>query len=270
MHRENATPWEKETSSRVFRLFTLIELLVVIAIIAILAAMLLPALNKAKLKAHSVTCINNLKTIGTFSQFYGNDYYDYIVPDNLRSTKEKITLPPASDVFGDGNNKYTYYMVFNALGYTKFYKRGGPDAVTNGAKTFFCPSMSLGTSNMFSRMYWGLNSYCVSSAVLHKNPWYFGEAESNKNWFRFADVKSASKKWYISDGASTTKYIYSGTLMIPNGYSPGDGSSVPHDWHRGNVNMLHIGGNVSSFRAQYVYGNKLYYLATTEHIRYDR
>ncbi len=57
--------------------FTLIELLVVIAIIAILACMLLPALQKARLRAQVAKCKSNVKTFTLTTQLYCSDNSDH-------------------------------------------------------------------------------------------------------------------------------------------------------------------------------------------------
>jgi prepilin-type N-terminal cleavage/methylation domain-containing protein/prepilin-type processing-associated H-X9-DG protein len=58
--------------------FTLIELLVVIAIIAILAAILFPVFAQARAKARQISCLSNMKQLGTATLMYAQDYDETI------------------------------------------------------------------------------------------------------------------------------------------------------------------------------------------------
>ena len=64
--------------------FTLIELLVVIAIIAFLAALLLPALQSAKARAHTTVCTGNLKQLQLAWQMYTQENGDALAPNYAR------------------------------------------------------------------------------------------------------------------------------------------------------------------------------------------
>ena len=73
--------------------FTLIELLVVIAIIAILAALLLPALARAKEKAKSVQCLNNMRQIVLATRLYADDFQDLLLPYGVYGANPGQVVP---------------------------------------------------------------------------------------------------------------------------------------------------------------------------------
>ena len=67
----------------------------VIAIIAILAAMLLPVLSKAKQKAQTTYCMNNLKQLQLAIEMYADDNHQEF-PDNAGATITFNAWSPAT------------------------------------------------------------------------------------------------------------------------------------------------------------------------------
>lgn len=134
--------------------FTLVEMLVVMSIIMIMASMMLPSLTRAKEKAKTITCVNNLHQLGLAMRMYVDEHNGKYPNNRVFDTGDQRwkNLRPAPGGF-DPLASYSAQFPPARLRPLNAYVAAGPVyrcPVDRGQRRLVCPEVTPKQPNFIS------------------------------------------------------------------------------------------------------------------------
>lgn len=249
------------------RAFTLIELLVVIAVIAILAALLLPALQRARIAALATSCMGNLRQHGFAQSMFSGEWDEHLVPHSLGSfwnngtprpvDREIVEWPTALIQWVESHNdgglkanaiKPNYIQMLGPylshpewLGVKSETNDNGGVIAKNSSSPAFCPAFTYPNNQRFNLLSYGMSlrlgrkwTYSDPKSIVDCGTTYDESYNIFWTWPKLGEIRDPNKAILHADshytGSLAGMFVATTAAMAHMRNPDGPGTNT---WHSG-------------------------------------